>query len=110
MSKQIFISASGARNRAIERIFKDIVPYISYFGFRKHPMIFMEKEGKQLSCMLFVYEDETIFLDKQVSQDESVMRLMFTPAKNQVIFDVVMMRINQISRRLDQGIFIKKSE
>ncbi|MBN2422903.1 hypothetical protein JXB41_06765 [Candidatus Woesearchaeota archaeon] len=108
MSKQILVKTLGNTQQTIKNIFNEIVPYLEYFGFKKHPIINASNKGGNYQGILFKYDEESIFLEYVSRSNEEAIKLNFYPLRVNVIYDVLLMRINQIAKLQREQVFIHK--
>lgn len=110
MSKQVMVKTIGTEKKTIKTLFRELVPYLKYFGFKEMPMMAYDQKEGVYQSFVFECNDEKILMEYFTSSKEEVLKLSFFPMNVSVIYDVVVMRINQIANLQREQVFIHKTE
>ena len=106
MSKQILVKTLARRKETIRNLTEEIIKYIHVFDFKKTPIMIANNDKSEYSSALFNYEQESILVEYIKKPNEEVLRISFSPLQNEMIHDLIMMKINQTARLQQEDIFI----
>lgn len=98
MQKQIFIRSLGKNKYVPSKLFNETVQYLQALGFKKTPVVSMSKKDGFYSSILFEEKEERIVLEFNSMQEEQIIKLSFAPLNIEFIYDILLMRFNQIAR------------
>ncbi|MFH0874391.1 MAG: hypothetical protein V1859_00490 [archaeon] len=108
MSKQILVKTLARKKETIRNLTEEIIKYIQVFDFKKTPLMIANNQNSEYSSAIFTFEQETILIEYIKKPNEEILRLCFSPLQNEMIHDLVMMKINQTARLQQEDIFIHR--
>ncbi|MBD3203521.1 hypothetical protein GF327_04455 [Candidatus Woesearchaeota archaeon] len=107
MSKQITIKSPEKKDSSIMKLYVELATYLKYFGFKIFPMIEINTKKKIYKTILFCFEGENILIEYINSKNELMLKVNFYPLNVSVIYDMILMRINQIARLQKEKVIIE---
>ena len=104
MSKQIYVKS--VKGVLIKQMFDEAGEYLINIGFSKTPLISITDKDITFRGFLFSSGREKVLVEYKKDAYEEVLRLDFTPLEIRFIYDILLLRFNQIASDQKDNVFI----
>ncbi len=105
MLKQIHIK-SIKNEVLLKRMYDEASNYLESIGFKKTPLLSVTDAEVTFRGFLFASGNEKVMIEYQKNLFEEVLKLVFAPMEIKFIYDILLMRINQIASDERDSVFI----
>ncbi|MEK6916418.1 MAG: hypothetical protein AABW92_01620 [Nanoarchaeota archaeon] len=105
MSKQISVKSIKSEGSSLEKMYKEAQKYLMNIGFSKMPLLAVTSKDETFRSYLFSQGKEKIVLEYKQDKYEEVLNLTFNQSELRFIYDILLMRFNQLARD-EKSVFI----
>ena len=106
MSKQIHVKSLRANEGLLSKMYDEAQKYLATIGFAKEPMLSVTDDSTTFRGFLFTSGFEKVMVEYKKDMYEEVLRLTFSPLEIRVVYDIILMRFNQIAGQEKESVFI----
>ena len=106
MSKQICVKATDDSNNNLTQMFKEAKKYLENIGFFQTPLISITDKDSTVRTVLFSQGHEKVIMEYKKEFSEEVLKLVFNPLEIKFIYDILLMRFNQLADQNKDKVFI----
>ena len=106
MSRQILVKSLKNPEQLIKEMFDEAMSYLVNIGFTRTPLISITESTSTFRAFAFSQGNEKVILEYKASFSEEVLKLSFEPLKVKFIYDILVMRFNQIAKEDKESVFI----
>jgi hypothetical protein len=108
MSKQISVKSIKSSGESLKQMYNESVTYITNIGFKKIPVVSVTDKKNTVRTYLFTHGKEKIILEYCKDEYEEVLKVAFSPMEIKFVYDILLLRFNQLARNKENKIFIYK--
>jgi hypothetical protein len=105
MLKQIYVKSLHTSGSLV-KMYEEAKTYLQNIGFLKIPLMAVTDIEHTFRSYLFSQGFEKVMLEYNKDMHEEVLKLVFTPAEIRFVYDILLMRFNQIARDEEGNVFI----
>lgn len=98
MEKQIFVRSLGQNKLVVEKLFQETFNYLRELGFKSTPICAIGDSIGVYNSVLFEDNCEKILIEYSSFGKSRVLKLTFSLDSIQFVYDILLMRFNQIAR------------
>ena len=106
MSKQISVKAVNASGAILIKMYNEALKYLENIGFIKTPLMSITDKNKIFRSFLFSQAFEKVIIEYQKDSHEELLKLVFNPLEIKFVYDILLMRFNQIASEQKDKVFI----
>jgi len=108
MSKQLSVKSLKSMGGSVKQMFDETQSYLSNIGFERTPFLAITDKEMTVRTFLFTHGKEKIILEYKQDMIEETIKLVFSPMEIKFVYDILLLRFNQLARDNKKGIFIYK--
>ena len=107
MSKQIWVKSVKQGEILLKKMYDEAQEYLENIGFVKTPLLSVTDADLSLRSYFFTQAGEKIILEYKRDMFEEILKLTFNPLDIKFVYDILLMRFNQLaSDEKERNIFI----
>jgi hypothetical protein len=106
MSKQISVKSVKSSGASIKELFEESKSYLTNIGFKKNTIAVVTDKENSTQTLLFFHGNEKVIIEFKQDAYEEVLNLAFAPMEIKFVYDILLMRFNQLAREKNKGVFI----
>jgi len=106
MVGQISVKSLKVSGESLTQMYDEARSYLESIGFNKTALLSVTDKDLTLRTFLFKEGGEQILLEFKQDKYEEVLKLAFFPMEITFVYDILLMRFNQLSGGQKNGIFI----
>ena len=88
------------------KMYKEAHKYLQNIGFKKTALAAVTDKNTTLRTFYFVQGKEKIILEYKQDQVEEVLKIVFKPLDIKFVYDILLMRFNQIAKENKNKIYV----
>ena len=104
MLKQIYAKSLGGEY--LGQMYKESMTYLKNIGFHKTQLLSVTDRGSVYRWFVFTQMKEEIMIEYKKDDGEESLKLVFSPSDVEFIYDILLMRFNQIAAEEKDKVFI----
>lgn len=106
MSKQICVKSLAGMGVSLNEMYKEAISYLVNIGFTKSPVISVTDKHQTTRVFFFTQGFEKVILEYKQDAFEEVLKLVFNPSDIRFVYDILLMRFNQLAKEKEDRVFI----
>ncbi len=106
MSRQIQVKSINTLEAPLKKIYTEAHRYLESIGFKKTNLVSVTDKDKIIRSFLYTQAGENVILEYKKDMFEEVLKLIFSPMKIKFVYDIILMRFNQLARNDSERIFV----
>lgn len=106
MSKQISVKSINTTDPLLRKMYDEAQKYLENIGFIKTPLMSVTDKNHTFRSFLFSQAFEKVVLEYKKDSHEELLRLIFNPLEIKFIYDILLMRFNQLAQDQEDKVFI----
>ena len=106
MSKQIAVKSINATGPVLKKMFEEAQKYLENIGFIRTPLMSITDKDHTFRSFLFSQAFEKVVMEYKKTSNEEILRLIFNPLEIKFIYDILLMRFNQLAQDQEDKVFI----
>lgn len=106
MLKQLSVKTLKSSGASVKQMYDEANKYLENIGFKKISLVSVTSVDGVLRSYVYFQGNEKIILEYSQDRIEETVKLMFTPMEIQFIYDILLMRFNQLAKDKEKSIFI----
>ncbi len=107
MLKQIVARIPG-QGKTIKAIAIEATAYLEYLGFSKEPVIQTESDSAFYHSIILRDKIENVLIEYKADKEGECIKFSFSPMNVSLVYDVLLMRIRQVSRLQQEEVEIER--
>ncbi len=104
MLKQISVRSIASTGASVQKMYEEAQKYLENIGFKKVELVSVTDSGSAFRSFLYVQGKEKVLLEMKQDPVEELLKLVFTPMEIKFVYDILLMRFNQLGK--EKGTFI----
>ena len=106
MSKQISVKSTNTSEPVLKKMYDEAQKYLENIGFIKTPLMSLTDKDHTFRSFLFSQAFEKVVLEYKKDNYEETLRLIFNPLEIKFVYDILLMRFNQLAQDQEDKVFI----
>ena len=106
MSKQISVKALKVSGGSIKQLYEEAQKYLLNIGFAKEPMFSVTESTRVTRISYYSQGNEKVVMEYHQDLVEESLNLTFAPMDIKFVYDILLMRFNQVAREKQGSIVI----
>lgn len=106
MSKQIAVKCLNGGELQLRKMYEEAMTYLENIGFSKETMLSITDTDMTFRSYLFTSGNEKVLLDYKKDMYDEILKLVFSPMEIKFVYDILLMRFNQLAAEDKKSIFI----
>jgi hypothetical protein len=109
MSKQICVKSVKGSLDMIRKMYNEAQTYLENIGFKREPLMSITDTDSTSRSFMFSQDFERVMIEYKKDKHEEVLKLQFSPARIKFVYDILLMRINQLASEQRDNVFVYNS-
>ena len=98
MSKHISVKALKSTGASIKQLYEEAQKYLLNIGFSKESILSVTEATRVTRVNLYSQGNEKVLVEYHQDTVEETLKLTFKPSEIKFVYDILLMRCNQIAR------------
>ena len=109
MLKQISVKTLRTSDASLKQMYDEAQTYMKNIGFKKIELVSVTELDNTFRSFLFSQGKEKVLLEYRQDKFEEILNLGFTPMEIKFVYDILLLRFNQLAKKKKENIFIFES-
>lgn len=106
MSKQIAVRCMIGGETQLRKMHEEAITYLENIGFAKESLLAITDNDTTFRSFLFYSGDEKVMLEYKKDMYDEMLKLVFSPLDIKFVYDILLMRFNQLAAEEKNSVFI----
>ncbi|MFH2020435.1 MAG: hypothetical protein ABIJ34_03410 [archaeon] len=106
MKRQISVKALRSTGATLKQMYDEALTYLGNIGYNKEQIFALTEADRIIRTFMFVQGSEKILVEYQQDTVEEVLKIAFGQTEIKFVYDILLMRFNQIARDKNGNVFV----